>query len=294
MDLSSAALFFIEPPAGLFVVALISLLFLSTPALAQSADQLMVMRRCSGELNVVMSRDIGGRNPQAVMEEPQMKVRQTSSNQFDVSGPGRYTREPNDRGRPFTYRCTVEIRSGRVNAHYQWSGGGFDNGYNRPAAPPPPSSGNGGGVGFAPQGRIWASGGIISRASSKGLDVQDRSTSDGANVQQWEYGGNPNQSWDIVDLGRGEYAIVSEGSTKVLDVMGHSRQDGGDVIQFRWNGGSNQRWRFEQTANGFFQIVNVGSGKCLDVRDKRADNGANIEQWSCSGATNQSWRIQPK
>jgi hypothetical protein len=267
----------------------------ATAAAAQSQDELVATRRCESELNFVIGRDAGGRSPDAVIDTRRVQSRQTSNTQFELTGPGRYTRDSNDRGRDFTYKCIVDIRSGRVDAQYRWGSGGFDNEYDRPAPgyPPPPSWGAG--AANTPQGRTWLSGGIIAKASGKGLDVENRSTRDAASIQQWEFVGNPNQTWDIVDLGRGEFAITSQASNKVLDVADNSTADGGHVVQFRWNGGDSQRWRFERRSGGFYQIVNVGSGKCLDVQDKRTDNGANIQQWTCNaGADNQAWRIDTK
>jgi hypothetical protein len=290
MQLSIAAIRPIKWAGGVAVAT--AILAASTAASAQSSSELMAMRRCNGELDFMIARDAGGRNPETVVDDRRQQIRQTSTSEFEISGPGRYMRDANDRGRDFTYRCTADVRSGRVNAQYQWGNGGFDGEYDRPTAnyPAPPSWRNR--SGNTPQGRIWLSGGIIGRSSGKGLDVQGRSTQDSANVQIWDFGGGPNQTWDVVDLGRGEFAIISQGSNKVLEVADGSPEDGGRVIQYRWNGGDNQRWRFERKSGGFYQIVNVGSGRCLDVQGQRTDNGANIQQWSCSGADNQAFRIQ--
>jgi hypothetical protein len=268
----------------------------------QYSDQMLAVRRCESELNFMMARDNGGRNPDANIDGRRGQAQQTSGTNWEVSGPGTYMRDSNDRGRPFTYTCRVDIRSGQVNARYQWAGNnGWDNEYDQAndGYPAPSTSrwgwGNRGASNASsnpPPGRVWASGGIISRSSGKGLDVEGRSTKDSANVQQWDFGGGANQKWDIIDLGRGDYAIVSQGSNKVLDVQNNSREDGASIVQYRWNGGDNQRWRIERAGSGYFQIVNVGSGKCLDVQGKGTDNGTNIQQWSCSGATNQAWKIQ--
>jgi Ricin-type beta-trefoil lectin domain-like len=108
----------------------------------------------------------------------------------------------------------VDTRNGNTRANYRWagtgwSGGGDDAGYNQPPSyRPPPSGGWGGGSGggaYPPSGRVFYSGGIVNRASGKGLDVQDRSTRDAANVQQWDFGGGPNQTWDVIDQGGGRF-----------------------------------------------------------------------------------------
>ncbi|HEY7057644.1 MAG TPA: RICIN domain-containing protein [Vicinamibacterales bacterium] len=263
------------------------------PSRDQSSDQMLATRRCDSELNFRMARDVGGRNPNAVVNDRRSTARQVSGSQWELTGPGRYTRDNNDRGRSFTYTCRVDVNSGNVEAQYQWSGsGGFDSEYDRNDSGYPPSSAWGyGGRSATPQGRVWVSGGIISKGSGKGLDVEGRSTANAANVQQWEFGGGSNQKWDVIDLGRGEYAIVSQGSNKVLTVADASADDGANIVQYRWNGGDNQRWRIERSGGGFFEIVNVNSDKCLDVEGKKTDNGVRIQQWSCGGAPNQLWRI---
>jgi pectate lyase len=126
--------------------------------------------------------------------------------------------------------------------------------------------------------------------SNKALDIQDRSTRAGG-VQQWAYAGQPDQRWNVVDLGRGQFAIVSIGSGQVLGVAGGDLRNGGHVEHSRWIGSGNQRWRL-QKKGAFTEVINVASGKCLDVEDKNPRDGANIRQWDCSGADNQSWRFQ--
>ncbi|MBK6797364.1 MAG: DUF3011 domain-containing protein [Acidobacteria bacterium] len=60
-----------------------------------------------------------------------------------------------------------------------------------------------------PQGRVSYSGPIMNRRSDKALDVTERGMQDGANVQQWSYADQPNQNWDIIDLGNNEVAIIT-------------------------------------------------------------------------------------
>ena len=159
-----------------------------------------------------------------------------------------------------------------------------------PGYPPPPGLDSGGAF-DRPHGDVIFSGGIVNRMSNKALDVQDRSTRGGANVQQWSYAGQPNQRWNVVDLGRGQFAIVSVGSGQVLGVAGGDLRNGASVEQNRWIGSGNQRWRL-QKKGAFTEVINLASGKCLDLQDKSSRDGANIEQRDCNGADNQSWRFQ--
>lgn len=145
------------------------------------------------------------------------------------------------------------------------------------------------------QGRRLYAGLIVSRASSKCVDLENARDADGADVQQWTCHGGPGQLWDFLDAGNGEVVIVARASSnKVLDVAGASTRDGANIAQYFWNGGANQRWKLEPRDGGFFRLVSVGSGKCADLdtsRDAQRD-GANILQWSCHDKPNQQWRIE--
>jgi hypothetical protein len=219
------------------------------------------------------------RNPQAT---------QASAAKMTVDGTGRFSPGSGARSRPFKYSCVYSIQSRRVSTlNYEftdpnqgnqnrpgWDGGGYR---------PPPS--------YNPGGRVWYSGAITNRNSEKALDVQERSTRDEGNVQQWSFADQPNQRWDVIDLGGGQFSIISQGSNKALDIARGSDRDGANVQQFRWHGGDNQRWYLQRQSGGWYQIVNVHSGKCLDVESKSRENGGNIQQWSCSGASNQAWKF---
>jgi len=271
-------------------LALLVTVTVSAPVAAQVAsNNTQAIRRCEDELQFRMSREFGGRSSEVIINRRRAEATQQGRNNVQISGVGRYTRDSFDRGRQFSYRCVVNMNSGQANAQYEWTDDTFDPEYDRtdPGYPPAWS-----GEGLSPQGRVWFSGGILSRASNKALDVQNRSTQDSAAVQQWDYAGAPNQKWDIIDLGRGEFAIVSQGSNKVMDVQRGSTDDGANVIQYRWNGGENQRWRLVRAGGGTFQIVNVGSGKCLDVQNSSQENGVRLQQWSCGGGPNQQWRLE--
>jgi hypothetical protein len=245
------------------------------------------IRACEQELLPRMRRDAGGHLPDTVIDARRAEIRQASSSEISVRGTGRCTRDANDRGRTFSFDCAVNLRRSEVaRADYRWTGGGFDDGYDRPGNGVRPSYGAN-----RPEGRVWMRGGIFNRNSRKSLDVRDRSTRDGASVQQWTFANEPQQRWDVIEVDRGEFAIVNEGSNKVLDVAGNSREDGGSIVQNRWRGGAFQRWRIERADGGFYRIVNVGSGRCLDVQAFSQEEGGNVQQWSCSGAPNQSWRF---
>ena len=259
-------------------------LYSPTSASAQWDPRDEAVGRCQQELQYRMGREVGGRQPNASIDERRAQITRVSNTEARVRGNGRYMRDNNDRGRDFSFDCTFNSRNNTARATYNWSGPGWggqypdpDPGYSRP-----PSGG------YPPDGRVFFSGGIVSRLSGKCLDVEGRSTRNAANVQQWSCSGGSNQLWDVIDLGRGQFSIVSHGSNKALTVSG-GRTDGANVEQFRWNGGDNQRWRVERAGNGAYRLVSVSNNSCLDVEGAKRDDGANIQLWGCSGGANQTW-----
>lgn len=253
---------------------------------------------CEQTLTVQLAAEVRARDPLALLDSRSLRFRQ-ARNQVTVTGGGDFRRDRFDRGRAFTFDCTVDTRSGAARASFRWGGGNWGSAPDPDFAPPPayrppPSGGWGGsgGTSYPSTGRVFFSGGIVNRASGRGLDVQDRSSRDAANVQQWDFGRNPNQLWDVVDHGNGTFSILSQGSGKALDVANQSSADGANVQQYRFHNGDNQLWRLERVDGGFYQIVSLSSGRCLDVESIRLnENGANVQQWSCSGAANQQWRL---
>jgi hypothetical protein len=83
---------------------------------------------------------------------------------------------------------------------------------------------------------------IVNRNSGKVLDVDARSTADGALVLQWTDNGGWNQHWKFINAG-GYYKIQNRNSGKVLDIEARSTADGAKNIQWTDNGGWNQQWK---------------------------------------------------
>jgi hypothetical protein len=146
--------------------------------------------------------------------------------------------------------------------------------------------------GSRPNGRVSYSGPIMNRHSDKALDVTERSNRDGANIQQWSYADQPNQNWDVIDLGNGESAVISRQSGRALTVQGGRDNNGANIIQQSWTGTRQQRWRLEQIGGDYYRIVSVDNGKCLDVTQEGKQDGANIQLWDYANQANQQWRLR--
>jgi hypothetical protein len=141
--------------------------------------------------------------------------------------------------------------------------------------------------GFEPTGYYR----ITNRNSSKVLDVNGASTTDGASVIQWTWSGGTNQQWRIVDIGGGYHRITNRNSGDALDVNQASTVDGTAIIQWPWNAGNNQQWQIIDNGGGYYRIINRNSGDALDVNQGSTANGAAIIQWPWNGGNNQQWQI---
>lgn len=227
-----------------------------------------------------------------------VRVRGTGSISRNDNSRNNNSRNDNSRNnygrtRDFNYEAIVNTRNRNRNNNnnvsgirYEWSDGW---------------SGNGGGQGNGndaiynnanrPNGRVSYSGSIINRHSNKGLDVTEQSMQEGANIQQWGYSDQPNQNWDVIDLGNGEVAIISRQSGMAITVQGGNDNNGANIIQRSWNGNRQQRWRLEQISGGYYQIVSVDNGKCLDVTERGRQDGANVQLWNYANQANQHWRL---
>jgi Ricin-type beta-trefoil lectin domain-like len=235
-----------------------------------------------------------------------VRVRGTGS--FSVTAGLRYSNSPNsdpqyrdsrnNSGRPknFSYEAIVSRnRYGSVSGvRYDLTSDRYGDGRDNNGRDNIGRDNNRGGFGFGnrPNGRVSYSGPIMNRHSDKALDVTERSNQDGANIQQWSYADQPNQNWDVIDLGNGESAIISKQSGRVLTVQGGRNNNGANIIQESWRGGPQQRWRLERISGDYYRIVSVENGKCLDVTREGQQDGANIQLWDYANQANQQWRLR--
>ncbi|VXC24563.1 putative secreted protein (Por secretion system target) [Flavobacterium sp. 9AF] len=143
--------------------------------------------------------------------------------------------------------------------------------------PPPPSNN-------LVSGAIYK---IIGKQSGKSVDVMDVSNANGANIQQWSYGGGDNQKWRAELVSTGIWKLISIYSGKCLEVGAYSNTDGGNIQQWDYVNHSYQHWNITDTGDGSFKVINVGSNKAMDGAG--TSDGANIQQWSYGDGNNQKW-----
>lgn len=141
-----------------------------------------------------------------------------------------------------------------------------------------------------PSGSVYYQ--IVSRHSSKALDMQNASISDGALLTQWTYGGGANQQFQFVPVaGTSYYQIVARHSGKCLDVQNGSSANGALIQQWACSSGNTNQHFSLQTVAGtsYVRIIARVSNKCLDVQNVSTADGALIQQWACGSGANQQW-----
>jgi len=134
---------------------------------------------------------------------------------------------------------------------------------------------------------------VISRNSSKGLDVADNSTISGGRIQQYDItgGGGSNQRWKFVPDASGNYYIIVKSTGLYLAPESNSTADGIKVQQRAFSSSNEFKWTVNSLGGGYYSIINVNSGKSLDVESVSTANGANIQVWAYTGGLNQQWQL---
>lgn len=118
---------------------------------------------------------------------------------------------------------------------------------------------------------------MTNRSSSKCVDVSGSSTSDNADVQQWDCHGGENQEFELVDAGSGYYYLKARHSGKCL------RAVNGNVVQYTCNDGWwSEMFERVDAGSGYYILENRNTGTCLRVENSSGSNGASIVLESCN------------
>ncbi|MFL5728101.1 MAG: carbohydrate-binding protein, partial [Cytophagaceae bacterium] len=81
------------------------------------------------------------------------------------------------------------------------------------------------------------------------------SLADGANVQQWSYGGGSNQQFIALSTGDGYYKLMARHSGKLVEVAGFSTSAGGNVQQWSDAGQQTAHWKLVPVAPSFSTTI---------------------------------------
>jgi hypothetical protein len=146
------------------------------------------------------------------------------------------------------------------------------------------TSGSGGGGGGPIANGTYR---LQNRADGRMMDNMG-STSDGANVCQWDGSSSNNQKWQVAYSG-GYYKLTCVTGGKCLDTGGHTA-NGSTVQQWGSGGSYNQQWTFTATDSGYYKLVSRASGQCVDTGGQTA-NGSALQLWGSGGSYNQQWKF---
>ena len=121
--------------------------------------------------------------------------------------------------------------------------------------------------------QIWTlteiGGGVYSICTSvnkrQGMDVADWSKNNGAQVQLYEYNGNRNQQFIVVEKGDGYYQFVSRLSGKVIEIPSSSKDNGEWIKLYDNNGTNTQQWKFV-SPSVYSGIANTESLSGMNLR----------------------------
>ena len=99
----------------------------------------------------------------------------------------------------------------------------------------------------------------------QGMDVADWSKDNGAQVQLYEYNGNRNQQFIVVEKGDGYYQFVSRLSGKVIEIPSSSKDNGEWIKLYDNNGTNTQQWKFVRPSV-YSGIANTESLSGMNLR----------------------------
>ncbi|MDR1183809.1 MAG: RICIN domain-containing protein [Coriobacteriales bacterium] len=124
------------------------------------------------------------------------------------------------------------------------------------------------------------------------LDIAGAATTNGLQLQLWQYNGGLAQLFEIKCQSDGFYTIRPLGSGKTLDVSGNHVVATTPVLQWSSNGGDNQRWAIADNEDGTFSFIAKNSGLVLDVAGAKAASGTKLLMYYRHNNANQRFKLK--
>ena len=102
-----------------------------------------------------------------------------------------------------------------------------------------------------------------------------------ANIQQYQYKGQPNQKWQVIEVEPGYYAIIAKHSGKCLDVAHSSMNNKANIQQDAYRGADNQKWQFipisDTESKCFIATASYGTPYAKEIDILRAFRDNSLE-----------------
>jgi len=134
------------------------------------------------------------------------------------------------------------------------------------------------------------------------LDVTGKKTTDGTNIDIYQYNGGTNQQFMLIENTDGSYCIytgITDGAS-VVEVTDASTASGANVQQWVANGATCQEWILESAEDPgcamdtdvIYTFENANSGFMMDITDGEMAAGVNVQQWEQSDADAQKFVLK--
>lgn len=126
-------------------------------------------------------------------------------------------------------------------------------------------------------------------SSSRVLDINSASLSNGANLEIYQKNRTTNQIFYVQYRGDGYYSIRALHSGKYL----HKDDGGNGTNVHQWDGYSayNAQWAFEKASGSYYYVRNRATGKYLDNSNGSTALGNNVGLYSQNYTYAQRWRF---
>ncbi|WXC52570.1 hypothetical protein QX201_012230 [Fusarium graminearum] len=134
---------------------------------------------------------------------------------------------------------------------------------------------------------------IRNENSGKLMGLEKKSTTNRANIQQFESSSSRDLLWQFFPSAGGWWRIKNLNSGLLLAVEGASTANSANLQQFEDNGTDDHLWRVESKGDGLFLIWNKNSGKVAGVDRMLTTDGAQVVQFENSGTKDHLWSLLP-
>ena len=131
---------------------------------------------------------------------------------------------------------------------------------------------------------------IVSKSSSKVMEIIGAWKNDGATVQQYSYVDGQNQKFKIKHIKDDLYKFIALQSGKAISVLEGSATP---LVQMKDTNGIGQMFRFIEGKENYYTIEYPLTKEIFEIKDNTSNDGAIFQLAKASNAANQLFRIIP-
>ncbi|MGZ9899543.1 RICIN domain-containing protein [Shewanella gaetbuli] len=134
---------------------------------------------------------------------------------------------------------------------------------------------------------------IISKKSSKAMDLANCNKDEGGNVQQFDLLNDDCQKWQVEPTEDGYYRIMAKTTGKALSVANCSVNLGANIQQSSANTDC-EKFSIKHISAEWFAIISKINGLVVEVAGCSTRSGANIALWANWKGACQQWKFIPE